>query len=81
MIGEAIMVQISKDKLSASTNVSIYLSITSVSSIASQYLGGYLLTFWSVKQLFLVTSILPALNLIAALLCFEKKIEYVVGTC
>jgi len=35
VIGEAIMVQISKDKSKASTNVSIYLSITSISSIGS----------------------------------------------
>lgn len=49
VVGEAIMVQISKSKGQTSTNVSLYLSMTSVSSILSQYLGGYLLTIYSDK--------------------------------
>lgn len=35
VVGEAIMVQISKEKTKAATNVSIYLSLISVSSIVS----------------------------------------------
>jgi hypothetical protein len=45
VVGEAIMVQISRSKkLETTTNVSLYLAMTSSSSIVSQYLGGYLLT-------------------------------------
>jgi len=44
VIGEGIMVESSKNnKELAATNVSIFLSLTSASSIVSSYLGGYLL--------------------------------------
>jgi len=44
VIGEGIMVESSEnDKERATTNVSIYLSLTSASSIVSSYMGGYLL--------------------------------------
>jgi hypothetical protein len=49
VIGEAIMVQTSKSKGQTSTNVSLYLSMTSLSSIVSQYFGGYLLEIYSTE--------------------------------
>jgi MFS family permease len=50
VIGEGIMVESTKgQKALAATNLSIFLSLTGVASIFSQYLGGYLLKFFSLQ--------------------------------
>lgn len=74
VVGEAIMVQTSKEKAAQTTNVSLYLSMTSLSSILSQYFGGYLLTMMTTNQLFLMTSALPFINFLAAYFGHEKRV-------
>ncbi len=81
VIGEAIMVQTSRNKEQTSTNVSLYLSMSALSSIISQYLGGYLLTVFTVRELFVITSVLPLFNIIAALISREPVITVLPGTC
>ena len=82
VVGEAIMVQTSKEKAEQTTNVSLYLSMTSLSSILSQYFGGYLLTIMTTNQLFLATSALPFINFLAAYFGREAKVQTIVrGRC
>jgi len=62
------MVESSKgQKELAATNLSIFLSLTAVASIFSQYLGGYLLKYFSLQQMFLISAGLPLFSLIAGI--------------
>ena len=68
--------EVSYDSSKAATNVSIYLSLTSLSTICSSYLGGYLLNFYSDVQIFRLAAILPVLTIIAGLIAqdpYSKK--------
>lgn len=63
------MVEVSqRQKSLAATNVSMYLSLTSAASIVSSYLGGYLLTLVSTRQMFLISAGLPVLGIVAGLI-------------
>ena len=55
----------------AATNVSIYQSLSFLSTICSSYLGGYMLNFYSDVQIFRMAAILPCLTLIAGLIAKE----------
>ena len=63
----------SYDSKKAATNVAIYLSLTSLSTITSSYLGGYLLNFYSDVQIFRMSAVLPAMTFIAGLIASEPK--------
>ena len=64
---------LSYDSAKAATNVSIYLSLTSLSTIGSSYFGGYLLNFYSDVQIFRMSAILPGLTFIAGLVATEPS--------
>lgn len=64
---------VSYDSSKAATNVSIYLSLTSLSTIASSYLGGYLLNFYSDRQIFVMASLLPFMTLLAGLIAQDPQ--------
>ena len=54
------------------TNVSLYLSLTSLSSICSSYLGGYLLGIvGSNQKVFILSASLPTMTLVAGLVTSE----------
>ena len=54
----------SYDTTKVATNVSLYLSLTSLSSIISSYLGGYLIGIVGTTQkMFLLSSVLPVMTL------------------
>ena len=57
-------------------NVSIYLSLTSLSSVISSYFGGYLIeALESNRKVFLVSSFLPILTFFAGLITAENSIN------
>ena len=64
---------VSYDSSKAATNVSIYLSLTSLSTICSSYLGGYLLDFYDEVQIFRMSAVLPGLTLIAGLIASDSR--------
>lgn len=61
------------DEGKAATNVSLFLSLTSLASIASSFFGSYLLNYFTVEQIFMLSTILPCLSLIAGLIAYEFK--------
>lgn len=70
------------DKERATTNVSIYLSLTSASSIVSSYMGGYLLEKVSTQQIFLISAVIPLFSLIAGIIQYEHPRKPVLpGNC
>ena len=63
---------VSYDSEKVTTNVSLYLSLTSFSSIISQYLGGHLLgVLGSNQKIFLISASLPVMTLVAGLVTTE----------
>ena len=57
-------------------NVSIYLSLTSLSSVISSYFGGYLIeALDSNRKVFIISSFLPILTFIAGLITTENSTE------
>ena len=88
VIGEAIMVEISNDGddeedgesrekngSKASDYVSEYLSLTALSMLINQYLGGYLLSFpqITVRVIFAISAAFPSITLRAGFYLQEKK--------
>lgn len=64
------------DNKKTATNVSLFLSLTALSTLISSYCGGYLLNFLTVRQVFMVTAILPLLTLFSGLVAYEfKKVQ------
>jgi MFS family permease len=73
VIGEALIVEMSKlDEAQTSNNVASYLSLTAVSMLFSSYLGGFLLDYMSVRQIFQISAIFPIVTLISGLFVKEK---------
>ena len=74
VIGEALIVEISKvDEASTSKNVATYLSLTALSMLFSSYLGGILLDYITVRQIFLIAALFPIVTLISGIFVSEKK--------
>lgn len=63
----------SYDQDKAATNVSLFLSMISLSTIASSFLGSYLLNYYTVQQIFMMSTLLPGLSLLAGIIAFEFK--------
>jgi len=53
--------------------VSLYLSLTALSSLFSSYFGGYLLNFLTTPQMFIATSIFSLMTLVSGIIVTEKK--------
>ena len=66
VIGEAIMCEVSNEDQIAKKVVSQYLTITAVSMLCSSYISGYLLEYFTPRQIFLGSSLFPVLPLIAS---------------
>jgi hypothetical protein len=61
------------DNKNSATNVSVYLSLTALSSVLSSYGGGALLSYFTVQQMFMLTSVFPVLTIISGLILYEPK--------
>lgn len=59
----------------AAANVSTYLSLTAVSIMGASYLGGYLLNFLSVRQVFMINCLFPLMPLLMGLRIKELSRE------
>ena len=84
VIGEALIVEVSRDKDEevrekrsgkAARNVSEYLSLTAVSMLINSYLGAYLLNYLSTRQIFAVSALFPVVSLAAGFFVVEKKLQ------
>ena len=74
VIGEAIMVEISAQEPGNNTarNVSNYMTLTAISMLISSYMGGYLLNYYSVREVFLITALFPITTFAAGLFVIER---------
>ena len=61
------------DNKAAATNVSIYLSLTALSSFISGYLGAKLLDYLSSRQMFELTSVFSLFAMSAGFILYEAK--------
>ena len=61
------------DNKKTATNVSIFLSLTAASSLISSYFGGKLLEYFTVRQIFLLSTIFPLFTLAASFITYEFK--------
>ena len=76
VIGEAIMVELSAqepENNNTARNISNYLTLTAISMLISSYLGGFLLNFYSVRYVFLITALFPMTTFAAGLFAKEKQ--------
>lgn len=62
------------DNKKAATNVSLYLSVTALSSLISSYFGGYLLNYLTEREMFLLTSLFSVLTFASGIIIKEKPI-------
>ncbi len=53
--------------------MSLYLSLTALSSLFSSYFGGYLLNFLTTPQMFIATSIFSLMTLVSGIIVTEKN--------
>jgi Na+/melibiose symporter-like transporter len=62
-----------RDNTKSSKNVSEYLSLTAVSMLINQYLGGFLLNYLTVRQIFAISASFPFITLVAGVYLKEEK--------
>ena len=68
--------KVAYDSDKTAVNVSIYLSLTSLSSVISSYFGGYLIeALNSNRKVFMISSFLPILTFVAGLITTENSTE------
>jgi hypothetical protein len=61
------------DNKSTVTNVSLYLSLTALSSLVSSYFGGTLLDYLSVQQMFCLTSVFSLMTFASGIIVTESR--------
>ena len=61
------------DNKSTATNVSLYLSLTALSSLVSSYFGGTLLDYLSVQQMFCLTSVFSLMTFASGIIVTESR--------
>ena len=67
------MVELSAQESERNTarNVSNYMTLTAISMLISSYLGGFLLNYFSVRYVFLITATFPLTTFAAGLFAKE----------
>ena len=72
---EASMHDVTVQESKCARFVTEYLTITAISMFISSYLGGFLLKFLTVRQMFAVSAVFPIGNILAGLIVQEQRIE------